>query len=196
MSMEISVVVGDSCNKVKFKDGNKTMELTRNQLSMGIRFLDAAEGGDSPSRTSQLLTEPKPHPAPSPIPTPPEGRSLGPSEEITTELNNVQTSTLEPDTSLNSTKEPPAAKKPAVSLKPNLKKANMFMKEIEKYQKELDEAKDGKGSAGISDVAIKKAIYKNKNNIDQPTMFSVFRKITGQPKEIFEVFYETAENAI
>lgn len=170
--MEISVVLGEDCTKVKFQENTKKMELTRNQLEMGIRFLNAAEGVSSsvvPNSTptpqeQKIITEPSPV------------ASTRPAVEHPVAPQQV--------TSANNTKM--VKKKPA----PNVKKAKMFLTEIEKQNKILKE--EGNQKAVNTEMAFRRAIISTKDKIDMASMQAALRKEFGVPEGRFEIIYSQA----
>lgn len=170
--MEVSVVIDDDSIKVKFKDGDEHMELSRSQLSMGLRFLDAAEG--APTNTSGYVS-----PANITVHNPPA----------------VMTTTHQPiahvETGMSAVKRPVP---PPARQKSNLKKVKKFAESINSWQKEYEETNENKKAGGLSEWSIKKAIVDNKGEVSKEEMFQVLKQVQG--REMFDVFYETAAKTV
>lgn len=88
--MELSLVIDDDGERVKFKEGTKTMVLSRQQIEMGLRFLNAAIESSpltpaqtpvAPTITDSLPTENGPIRATSPQ-TPTKAKEVRPRPDV------------------------------------------------------------------------------------------------------------------
>lgn len=168
--MEISILVQSDGNKIKYSNGHRVFELTRSQLDMGIRLLDAIEGNSTPAPNPQIPN----YPSVSPQPLNP---SYGPTCNSNPNVDTYNRRSIE------------AVKRS----RPSIEKAKIFAQSIQKWQTEYEET-DGNKKGGLSEWAIKKAIVEHKGQISKEEMYQVLKKL--QTKEIFEVCYDTANNMV
>ena len=166
--MEISVVIEDDSTKVKFKDGNKTLELSRKQLEMGLRFLNAADPGQQmamppiithnhPVVQTTVQQDVAPH-----IPSVPIAQS---SNSFNQESKNIAK---------------PVPNKPVL----DVKKANDFLKEVANQNKKLEE--EGNAKAVGTEMPIRRAILKLKDRVNYETMAKATEIKLGIPLDRFD----------